>query len=195
MSGFGLVNHEWTSHASGLMADPRTLISGFAEPAANKGSLWILCLLIQTRTAKTSGIMKTLSGTFAFVVLAVIVIVTLPSCDQTRKIVPNQKFLLIIKDHTPGKKYVNWTTEDKFDEALKQLCQNGGKPEISKLKEDGGQPYPGKTCKELIETVKVTKSKAADGAAAGESAGDPNVTYRIAATNKEDILNVLSELK
>jgi hypothetical protein len=152
-------------------------------------------LLILAQAAKPSGIMKTLSGTFAFVVLAVIVIATVASCDQTREIVPNQKFLLIIKDHTPGKKYVNWTTEDKFDEALKQLCQNGGKPDISKLKEDGGQPYPAKPCEELIKTVKVTKSKAADGAAAGESAGDPNVTYKIAATNKEDILKVLSELK
>jgi hypothetical protein len=152
-------------------------------------------LLIQARAAKPSGIMKTLSGTFAFVVLAVIVIATVASCYQIRKIVANQKFLLFIEDHTPGKKYVNWTTEDQFDEALKQVCQNGGNYKIRKLKAENQEPYDAKSCEELIKTIKVTKSKAADGAAAGESAGDPNVTYKIAFTNKEDIIKVLSELK
>ena len=80
--------------------------------------------------------------------------------------------------------YVYWTTEEKFDDALKQVCQHGGTYKIRKLKADGEKPYNAKPCVEILKTVKVTKSKVADDAAAGASAGnDPNVTTKIAAAS------------
>jgi len=141
--------------------------------------------------------MKTLSGTFALVILAVIVTVAVVSCYQAPALVPNQKFLLYIGTKGIFKTtYVEWTTEDQFDEALKQVCQHGGTYEIRKLKADGEKPYNAKPCVEMLKTVKVTKSKVADDAAAGESASnDPNVVYKVAAASKEDIDKVLSDLK
>jgi hypothetical protein len=145
---------------------------------------------------KPAGAMKTLSGTFAIVVLAVLVIAAVVSC--TFRLVPNQKFLLYIgtKPIFGKPTYVYWTTEEKFDDALKQVCRNGGTYKIRKLKAEGEEPYDAKSCTEILKTVKVTKSKVADDAAAGESASnDPNIVYKVAVASKEDIEKVLSELK
>jgi hypothetical protein len=139
--------------------------------------------------------MKTLSRTLAFVVLAVILIVAVVSC--TFRLVPKQQFLLYIgtKPIFGKPTYVYWTTEEKFDDALKQVCQNGGTYTIRKLKAEGEEPYDAKPCKEILKTVKVTKSKVSDDVAAGESAGnDPNVVYKIAATSLEDTKKVLDAL-
>ena len=140
--------------------------------------------------------MKTLSRIFAFVALAVIVIVAVISCYQAPTLVPNQKFLLYIGTKGIFKTtYVEWTSEDQFDEALKQVCQHGGTYEIRKLKADGEKPYDAKPCIEILKTVKVTKSKVADDAAAGTSAGnDPNTVYKVAAASIEDIKTVLDAL-
>jgi hypothetical protein len=134
--------------------------------------------------------MKTPSGTFAVVVLAALVTVVVVSC--TFRLVPNQKFLLYIgtKPIFGKPTYVNWTTEEKFDDALKQVCQNGGTYKIRKLKADGEEPYDAKSCKEILKTVKVTKSKVADDVAAG----DPHVTMKVASASIEDIKNVLDAL-
>ena len=140
--------------------------------------------------------MKTPSGIFALVILAVIVIAAVVSC--TYQIVPNQKFLLYIgtKPIFGKPTYVNWTTEDEFDDALRKVCQNGGTYKIRKLKADDEEPYDAKSCKEILKTVKVTKSKVAGGALAAESvANDPNVTMKVAAANEEDITTVLNALK
>ena len=139
--------------------------------------------------------MKTPSGTFAFVAFAVLATVVVVSC--TVQLVPNQKFLLYIGTKGIFKTtYVEWTTEDEFDEALKQVCQHGGTYEIRKLKADGEKPYDAKPCIEILKTVKVTKSKVTDDAAAGASAAnDPNATHKIAAVKNEDITKVLSALK
>ena len=141
--------------------------------------------------------MKTLSGTFALVILAVIVTVAVVSCYQAPALVPNQKFLLYIGTKTLFKTtYVEWTTEDQFDEALKQVCQHGGTYEIRKLKADGEKPYDAKPCIEILKTVKVTKSKVADDIAAGESAAnDPNATHKIASAYIDDVRQVLNALK
>jgi hypothetical protein len=140
--------------------------------------------------------MKTLSRIFAYVVSAVIVIVGVVSCYQIPALVPNQKLLLHIGTKTLFKTtYVEWTTEDQFDEALKQVCQHGGTYEIRKLKADGEKPYDAKPCIEMLKTVKVTKSKVADDAAAGASAGnDPHVTMKVAAASIEDVKRVLDAL-
>ena len=140
--------------------------------------------------------MKTRSGTFAFVAFAVLATVVVVSCYQAPALVPNQKFLLYIGTKTLFKTtYVEWTTEDQFDEALKQVCQHGGTYEIRKLKADGEKPYNAKPCVEMLKTVKVTKSKVADDAAAGGSAGnDPHVTMKVAAASIEDVKKVLDAL-
>jgi hypothetical protein len=156
-----------------------------------------LGLIIAGRGVKPAVTMKTLSRIFALVVLVGIVIVAVISCYQAPALVPNQKFLLYIGTKTIFKTtYVEWTTEDEFDEALKQVCQHGGTYEIRKLKADGEKPYDAKPCIEILKTVKVTKSKVADDAAAGASAAnDPNATHKIAAVKEEDITKVLSALK
>jgi|SRR4029077_17731665 hypothetical protein len=138
--------------------------------------------------------MKTRSGTFAFVAFAVLATVVVVSCSV--QLVPNQKLLLYIGTKTLFKTtYVEWTTEDQFDEALKQVCQHGGTYEIRKLKADGEKPYNAKPCVEMLKTVKVTKSKVADDAAAGASAGnDPHVTMKVAAASIEDVKKVLDAL-
>jgi hypothetical protein len=143
-------------------------------------------------------VMKTLYRTLVFVVLAVIVTLVIGSWFLTYRLVPNQKYLLYIgtKPIFGKPTYVNWTTEDEFDDALKQVCQHGGTYKIRKLKADGEEPYDAKSCKEILKTVKVTKSKVADGVATAESvANDPNTVMKVAAASEEDITTVLNALK
>ena len=139
--------------------------------------------------------MKTRSGIFALVILAVIVIAAVVSC--TYRMIPNQKFVLYIgtKPWVGTPTYVDWTSEAAFDDALKQVCEHEGTYKIYKLK-PGGKEYKAKSCQEILKTVKVTKSKVANDAGAAESAGnDPNVTMKVAAASKEDITTVLNALK
>jgi hypothetical protein len=139
--------------------------------------------------------MKASSGTFAFVVLAVIVIVAIVSC-RTYQIVANQKYVLEIGTKTT---YVEWTTQGDFDKALKKVCRHGGNYDIRVLMNARAQPiHPYNPCPPpgSIKTDRVTMSKVAQRAAAGESAGnDPNVTNRVAAANGADITTVLNALK
>ena len=139
--------------------------------------------------------MKAPSGTFAFVVLAVIVIVAIVSC-RTYQIVANQKYVVEIGTKTT---YVEWTTQGDFDKALKKVCLHGGNYDIRVLMNAHAQPiHPYNPCPSpgSIKTDRITMSKVAQRAAAGESAGnDPNVTNRVAAANGEDIITVLNALK
>jgi hypothetical protein len=144
---------------------------------------------------KPPGAMKIPSGTFAFVAFAVLATVVVVSC--TVQLVPNQKLLLYTgtKPILGKPTYVYWTTEKDFDDALEQVCRGGGTYAIRKLKAEGQKPYDAKSCQEILKTVKVTKSKVADDAAAGASAGnDPNAVYKIAAARIEDIKAVLDAL-
>lgn len=145
---------------------------------------------------KPRGAMKTLSRTIAAVVLAAIATLALANYFITH-IIPNQQFLLYIgtKPIFGPATYVYWTTEEEFDEALKQVCQHGGTYTIRKLKAEGQKPYDAKSCQEILKTVKVTKSKVTDDAAAAASAGnDPNTVYKVAAARVEDIKKVLNAL-
>jgi hypothetical protein len=112
-------------------------------------------------------------------------------------IVRDQKLLLYIgtKPLIGSPTYVYWTAEDDFDKALAQVCSNGGTYKIRKLKSEHEQAYDAKSCKELLKTLKVTKSKVADDAATVASAGnDPNTVYKVAATKVEDIRAVVNAL-
>jgi hypothetical protein len=138
--------------------------------------------------------MKTLSGTFAFVVLAVIVIVAVVSC--VTQLIPNQQALLELGTKTT---YVEWKDQGQFDNALAQICQHGGYYDLTVLVKVGDQPiHPYKPCNPSvnIRTVRITKSKVADRTAAGESeANDPNAMHKIASAYIGDVKQVLNALK
>jgi hypothetical protein len=160
--------------------------------------------------------MRTLSGKFAFVVLAVIVIVGVVSCCYFPSITDTiPRASVEIGHDVRGKRtYVEWKNEAKFKQALEQVRgHNGGEYCICVLEKPRAEPhqYPDSKCHEdykcpseppenspsvNIRTVKVTKSKVADNVAAGESAvNDPNVTYRVQSSDPGDIKKVLDALK
>jgi hypothetical protein len=164
-----------------------------------------LRLLIQARAVKPIGIMKTLSGTFAFVALSVIAIVTLPSCCRkqvSEGVHTDKKFNLEFGGPTKDD-YVDVTQPD-FDQAVKALADpgpsHGGKYKI-RYKDNNGKvddPYdPGHPHRQLnVKTDKVITSELAQNAPAGESAAnDPNATYRVYSNSKTDIENVLKTFK
>ncbi|PYJ23014.1 MAG: hypothetical protein DME99_04010 [Verrucomicrobia bacterium] len=152
--------------------------------------------------------MKTLSGRFRFVVFGVIVIVAVVSCCNFPFIPDIASYSVEIGGKQKASTYVEWKDERQFENALKQVRGH----------EDKGASYclcvmrtPHATHRRIpyskcprgyecppgnIRTVKVTKSKAADNIAAGESAvNDPHVTYRVQSPYPGDITQVLDALK
>jgi len=109
--------------------------------------------------------------------------------------------------------YVEWKGNgDAFKQALDQVRLKGGEYCICIIETSGGKPYryhdskcpgdyrcpspPENTPPINIRTVKVTKSKAADNIAAGESAvNDPNAFYRVRSPDPGDINKVLDALE
>ncbi|HEU4772872.1 MAG TPA: hypothetical protein VFS68_12020 [Candidatus Udaeobacter sp.] len=148
--------------------------------------------------------MNTLSGTFRFVVLGLIVIVAAGCCCLP--FIPSiASYSVEIGNQQRGPKYVPWKDKGRFDDALAQVRSNpNGKICICVLESPQATPYPHKLnndchahvcASENIRTVKVTKSKAADEIAAGESsANDPNVMHRIQSPDPGDIKKVLDAL-
>jgi hypothetical protein len=140
--------------------------------------------------------MKTLSGTFAFVALAVIAIVTLPSCCRKQVsavFCGDQTFFL---EFGTENTYVDVDTL-KFNAALCAL-----KPEqyeVRFLATASSTPIPHYVppCGTVsINTDKITTSEAAKNAPAGESAAnDPNATYHVKSNNLADIKAVLAAFK
>ncbi len=151
--------------------------------------------------------MKTLSGLFALVVIAVITTVVVVSCCNFPRIVDTRSYVEIghdVRGKIPERTYVEWKNKDDFDHALAQVHTNGGKICICVLI-SGGKPYKHelsndcpsryKCPSEIIRTVNVIKSKTANNTVAAESvANDPNVTWRIQAS-LEDMNNVMNTLK
>ena len=138
--------------------------------------------------------MKTLSGTFAFVALAVVAIVailTFRAFAQPPQPGADKKFDLKI-GRTP-QDYVD-VDKTKFDGALRKLASNGGHYDIS-FKDNAGhvtEPYHVLN----IKTDKVTTSEVAQNAPAGESAAnDPNVTHHLYSDSAPDIRDVLATFK
>ena len=143
--------------------------------------------------------MNTLSGTFRFVVLGLIVIVAAGCCCLP--FIQGISYIVQIGNQHRGE-YVKWK-QPGFDNALIQLCEHGG-TYCLKAKLDNGRIidryHPkGSDCTncslENIRTVKVTKSKVADNTANGQSvANDPNVMHKIQSAYPEDIKKVLDAL-
>jgi len=137
--------------------------------------------------------MKTKSGTFAFIVVAVIAILAVVSfrsfaAGSKTSAVGAHKFKLKI-----GK-----TQTDYVDGDIKTLKQILNRPTFPK---DGIDidylEAPGKPVQHWppvsIKTDKVTTSEVARNASAGESvANDPNVTRFLSSDNKTDIIDVLN---
>ena len=146
--------------------------------------------------------MKTVSGTFTAVVLAIVAIVAVLTFRAFATATPaqtsaHQKFTLKIGGPTKDD-YVDLKSQDAFDTALKTLGDHGGQYQIRFLAKEGATPidpyHPGAHAS--IKTDKVTMSDLAKNAPAGESAAnDPNVTVRVSSNDPTDIKNVLDTFK
>jgi len=137
--------------------------------------------------------MKTLSGTFTFVVLAVVaivVVITFRAFAQPTQPPAAKKFVLNIG--RTAQDYVD-VDKTKFDEALRKLARNGGLYEIG-FKDDGHVTDPYHALN--IKIDKVTTSKVAQNSPAGESAAnDPNVVHLLRSDSAPDIKDVLDTFK
>lgn len=138
--------------------------------------------------------MKTPSRTL-FLILTIIVTLAVVSC-ATYQFVANQQALLVIGTHTASQTtYVKWKSKTKFDDALNQVCANKkGVYDITVLMDDRATPIPHyRPCPSPgnIRLVKVTKSKVAGSAAAG----DPHVTMSVASSDPADVAVVAAALK
>jgi hypothetical protein len=161
-----------------------------------EAALKILSLLTKTCEAKTAVIMKTLSGTVRFALLAGIAIITVLAIRAFAVTTPTpcpafgkKKFELKIGG--PNKDdYVDVPSEDKFKNALKALGSSA--QYCIRFKDKDGNitdPYPPVS----IKTDKITTSAIAKKGPAGDSAAnDPNVTYRVQSNDPADIKNILS---
>ncbi len=154
--------------------------------------------------------MNTLSETFWFVVLGVIVMVVVVSCCVFPTI-PDPRITLYSIDIGYGDQYVVWKDNGaEFKQALEQIRGRKGGDYCICVIEPGRKryQYPGSKCPEYykcpsensspgnIRTVKVTKSKVADNTANGQSAvNDPNAFYRVRSPDPGDIKKVLDALK
>jgi len=147
--------------------------------------------------------MKRLSRTFAFVVLAVIASVTLPSCCRkpvSKEIVNDKKFFL--KFGGPGEDDFVDVKQPDFDNALCALeaDKTDNRPFKVRYKKDAeASPTPDYTpsCRqESIHTDKITTSEVAQTDPAKESSAyDPNATYHVKSNNLADIQRVLDAFK
>jgi hypothetical protein len=159
-----------------------------------------LGLIIDTGSVKPAGIMKTLSRTFVFVVLAVIAIGTVLSfrafaVGSRQKASADKRFVLTI-----GRTTEDYVDVDKgaFDTALTALASNGGQYDIGFMDAHGKvtHPYHPPYHALNIKTDKVTTSEVAQNAPAGESAAnDPNVTHFLYSDSATYITAVLATFK
>ncbi len=138
--------------------------------------------------------MKTLSGTFVFVVLAVIAIVavfTFRVFAQPQPVGPKKFNLKIGRTAT---EYVDVKSKDAFVEALRHFGED--QYDINFLDHPGApvEHYPPlpHSAKTGIKTDKITTSEIAKRGPAGDSAAnDPNATQHLSADSATDIKSVL----
>jgi hypothetical protein len=140
--------------------------------------------------------MKTLSRIFAFILLAIIGIVTFVSC--VTKFGTNYKYDQQIGDPKVPRYATFKHGESPFRHALITLRKNGGDCEITILHSGPGQtPIPG-YCKNLgpvnLKTDRVIKSKTAYNTVGQPAANDPNVTWHVLSNSQQDVNAVLQTL-
>ena len=152
--------------------------------------------------------MKTLSVRFRFFVFGVIVIIAVVSCCPFPFIPDIASYSVEIGGKQKASTYVEWKDEHQFTEALAQVRAHEDKgasyclcvmrtPKATPTPIEGSKCPRGYVCPPAkIRTVKVTKSKAADNIAAGESAAnDPNVMHRVQSAYPGDIKKILDALQ
>ncbi len=143
--------------------------------------------------------MKTLFGTFAFVALAVIAIVTLPSCCRkqvSQGVHTDKKFSLEFGGPTDND-FADVDTA-KFNAALCALKSD--QYDVRFLATASSTPiahYTPPSCGTVsINTDKITTSEVAQTEPAEESSAyDPNATYYVKSNNLADIQRVLDTFK
>jgi hypothetical protein len=149
--------------------------------------------------------MKTLSRTFAILLLAIIAIVAFMSCVTKFDTYPYQH---VIGDPNPNHPvYVTFKkgddNESDFRRALIALKKNNGACEITFLHTGPHHtPEPAHyrdICQHggtvNLKTDRVIKSKTANNTAAGQpAANDPNVTWHVMSNSLDDITNVMKTL-
>jgi hypothetical protein len=141
--------------------------------------------------------MKTLSGTFAFIVVAVIAILAVVSFrsfaagSKTSAVGPHKFKLKIGKSQTD---YVDVTKRQDFIDVVKKFSSDG--VDIDYLEAPGKPVEHWPPVPVSLKTDKMTTSEVAKNASAGESvANDPNVTRFLSSDNKTDIIDVLNTFK
>jgi hypothetical protein len=155
--------------------------------------------------------MKTLSGTFAFVALAVIAVVAALAFRAFATATPTptpaaQKYLLEFGTKATEPVYIDLASQDPagqaaFDKALCTLKTNGGQIDVGFKANATAAPIAiGKydpSCRTVsINTDKITTSELAKNVPAGESAAyDPNAVYRVSSNSATDIKAVLDTFK
>ena len=153
--------------------------------------------------------MNTLSGTFRFVVIGVIVMAAVVSCCYFPFIKGTAAYATLeIGDQSRANRkykgpYVEWKDRGQFEKALQQVCDHQGEYDLFVVLQGTDEQHPEHWKKRCtpnpsgnIRTVKVTKSKAVDKIAAGESvANDPNVMHRVQSPDPGDVDKVLEALK
>ena len=152
--------------------------------------------------------MKTLSGTFAFVALAVVAIVTLPSCcKQVSKAEAKQLvYLEFGKEGTktkPEPEYVELkdNMHGDFFDALCALKNKDGCISVSYKADANPNTTAIDACADpcspkIINTDKVTTSGVArTGPAEESSAYDPHAVHRVQSNSAKDIKEVLKTFK
>jgi hypothetical protein len=145
--------------------------------------------------------MKTLSRTFAILLLAIIAIVTFVSCLSS--FTTNYKYVRTIGNpNAVPPVYRGFKKGDDDDSgfraALIALKKGGGDCQITILHPGPHQTPQHDYCLHLpvnLKTDRVIKTKAAKKTAAGESvANDPNVTWRVQSNDLGDITKVMDTL-
>jgi len=163
-----------------------------------EGHFESLGLIIAGRGVKPAVVMKNPSGTFTFVVLAVIAIVTVLSCQTQLSSANRRKEKRIGDPDAIPPIYVEFKNgEGPFRDALTTLKKNKGDCQIFLLRKSG-DPVIFNYCDDIrpsLKTDRVIKSAAANNARPESIANDPNVTYRVASANQGDIDAVLQTLK
>lgn len=167
-----------------------------------------LGLIFADHGVKPAVAMKTLSGLFALVVIAVITTVVVVGCCNLPFIPGIATYSVEIGGAQKASTYVELKDKVKFDAALAHIrsqSQMGGSYCLCFISTASDKPHPYDSHNKCpphyecpsakIRTVRVTKSKAAHNLAAGESAvNDPHITYRVQSPDPKDISDVLAAL-
>jgi hypothetical protein len=154
-------------------------------------------LIIGRRRVKPAVIMKTPSGTFAFIGSAVIIMTVFGGCIEQPT---GQLFDVKIGDpnaNPPRYVALKHGMVGQLQAALAKIKRHHGICDITFLDHDGGTPDP-HYCEKIpvsLKTDRVIKSKVASNNARDISAAnDPNLMNRIASTYPSDITAVLDLL-